>query len=87
MTGIDQDAGDSHLPRMRYADLPTYHPCDDAYDQEIPCRWQRAFRNLVARIDGDGGQRQEGESAEETLARADAAVVQMIGALREAGQR
>lgn len=72
---------------MRCEVLPPYHPCDDAFDKEILCRWQRAFRDLVARIDGDGGQRQEGESAEETLVRADAAVVWMIGALREAGLR
>jgi hypothetical protein len=44
---------------------------------------ERAFRNLVARIDGDGGQAQEGESVEESCERADAKVVALQARVRE----
>lgn len=53
-------------------------------------RWQKygarpeagsAFRNLVARIDRDGGHRQEGESIAETLDRASAEVSRMLARL------
>jgi DNA repair exonuclease SbcCD ATPase subunit len=45
---------------------------------------QRAFRNLGARIDRDGGHRQAGESIEETAARLDAAVVGLHSDLERA---
>lgn len=45
-----------------------------------------AFRSLAARIDGDDGQRQEGESVAETLARVEAVVVKAIVVPRLCGE-
>lgn len=44
-------------------------------------KYKRAFENLVARIDRDGGHAQEGKSVEENLKRADEKVAALFVAL------
>lgn len=43
----------------------------------------QAARNLVARIDGDGGQKQEGETVRESCDRADGVVVGLHARVKE----
>lgn len=45
---------------------------------------ERALRNMMARLDRDGGQQQEGESLDDTVARIDSAVSSLIGRVLDA---
>jgi hypothetical protein len=48
-----------------------------------PAAATQAARNLVARIDGDGGQKQDGESVRESCDRADGVVVRLQARVKE----
>lgn len=82
----------------RLAGLPEVPKCFNARESmfEIEGRRQydthmavceRAFRNVVATLDGDGGQKQEGESVEVTLTRIVHEAVRAVHALRYVRER